>query len=129
MSIPQSLQSTSRESGPLMTGAVVSTTVMVWMWARLFPAQSIVLQVRVRVCPSAQSPAVDPSLKVTSTSPSQLSVAMSVAAAGMASQDTVVSAGSSVVHAGAVSSTTVSVCSWVVLLPQSSVAVQLRRRV
>jgi len=74
--MPQSLQSISRESGPLMTGAVVSTTVMVWTWARLFPAQSIVLQVRVRVCPCAQSPATDPSLKVTSTSPSQLSVAI-----------------------------------------------------
>ncbi len=129
MSIPQSLQSISRESGPVMTGAVVSTTVMVWMWARLFPAQSIVLQVRVRVCPWAQSPSAFPSLKVTSTGQSLLSVSFTESAAGTASQDTVVSAGNSVVHSGAVSSTTVSVCSWVVLLPQSSVAVQLRRRV
>ena len=127
--MPQSVQGTSRKSGPVMTGAVVSTTVRIWTWEIALPAQSSVDQVRVSVWSWAQSPAEAASSKVTERSASQLSMASKTAAAGMASQDTVASSGSSTVHIGAVSSTTVSICSWVVTLPQSSVAVQLRRSV
>ena len=65
---------------PVSTGGVVSCTVMVWVQLVVLPQLSLAVQVRVMVL--LQSGPLDVSLKLTATVPSQLSLAVTVAAAG-----------------------------------------------
>ncbi len=110
---------------PCSTGATSSTTVIVCdSWLTL-PQASVAVQVRVMVY---GQPSVADSAKVTTGALSQLSVAVTVGTAGMASQLTVTSAGTPSSTGGVVSST-VTVWVAVVTLPQWSVAVQVRMMV
>lgn len=60
------------------TGAVLSSTKMVWMQVALFPQSSVAVQVRVMVLSCGQDPATVTSLKVNVKTASQLSVPVAV---------------------------------------------------
>ena len=110
-----------------MTGAVVSVTVIVWVQVPALLQLSVAVHVRVMTDASAQVPAATLSLAETAGAPSQLSVAAALpvlTGAVEASHATVTLAGQ--VMTGAVASTTVIVWPQLLLLPQSSVAVQVR---
>src|ERR1043165_2123419 len=109
----------------VMTGGLVSLTVIVWIWLLLLPQASVAMYERLITNLFAQVPAVVWSLELITGVPPQLSVAITAAvlAAGTAlAHWTVTSAGMLVITGGLVS-LTVMVWTWLLLLPQASVAV------
>ena len=120
--------STVTFAGQVTSGAVVSTMVIVCRQSLpTLPQPSVAVQVRVMADSLAQEPAATLSLAATIGAGSQLSVAAAVpvpAAAVAASHSTVTFAGQ--VMSGAVVSIMVMVWVQLLLLPQSSVAVQVR---
>jgi hypothetical protein len=121
------VHSTVVSAGQVMLGASSSTTVMIWSQVLLLPHSSVAVQVRVMTLSCGQLPAAVLSLSVIAGAVSQLSVAVAVPVAVellSSSQLTVALAGQ--VITGAVLSVTVMAWSQVALLPQSSVAVQVR---
>src|SRR5207249_1105107 len=104
------------------TGAVMSRTLMVWLAVLLLPQASVAVQVR--TCTTGQLPLLV-STKVNVGVASQVSVAVAVAKLGVAGQSIVLAAGKAAIT-GAVMSRTLMVWLAVLLLPQASVAVQVR---
>jgi len=114
-------------AGQVMTGAVVSVTVIVWVQVPALLQLSVAVHVRVMTDALAQVPAATLSLAETAGAPSQLSVAAALpvlTGAVEASHVTVTLAGQ--VMTGAVASTTRIVWPQLLLLPQASFAVQVR---
>ena len=105
-------------------GLVVSTTLIVWLAVALLPQASVVVQVRVTLRALAQAPAVVTSANVSVVVP-QASVAVGVTNTGEAGHSIVVGPGKAEMLGGVVS-TTLIVWLAVALLPQASVAVQVR---
>src|SRR5438034_73087 len=105
-----------------ITGAVMSRTLMVWLAVLLLPQASVAVQVR--TCTTGQLPLLV-STKVNVGLASQVSVAVAVAKLGVAGQSIVLAAGKAAIT-GAVMSRTLMVWLAVLLLPQASVAVQVR---
>jgi hypothetical protein len=125
--VRSSSQLTVVSAGQVTAGASSSMTVTIWSQLEALPQSSVAVQVRVITSSCAQLPSATLSLSVIANSLSQLSVALTLPVAVellSSSQLTVVSAGQ--VIAGASSSTTVMTWSQSLLLPQSSVAVQVR---
>jgi hypothetical protein len=115
---------------PLNTGAVVSLTVMVWLQLALLPLLSVAVQLRVITLLQLEPGTLWLSLKLTATTPSQLSVAVTLAAAGTALEHcTLAVAAGQPLNTGASRSTTITCCVQVAALPQASVAVQTTRLV
>src|ERR1044072_9156200 len=109
----------------LITGAILSFTVMVCVLDELLPHASVAVYVRAMLKRLSQLPAVLTSLWVIVTGPAQLSVAttaLSSAAGAALAQLTVISAGILAIT-GAVWSFTVMVWVFVDVLPHASVAV------
>src|SRR2546428_326076 len=98
---------------------------MVWLLVELLPQSSVAVQVRVTEWACAQLPGVVTSANVRVGLVSQASVAVGVVNDGDAGHSMVVGPGS-VERVGAWVSTTLMVWLAVELLPQSSVAVQVR---
>ncbi len=110
--------------GQVITGAAVSAIVIFCAQLLLWPAQSVAVQVRVMIL--GHTP-VTASLWLIVGWGSQLSVAVALPVAlgsVEALQSTVVSAGQLIF--GAVVSTTLMVCAQLAVMPQVSVAVQVR---
>jgi hypothetical protein len=107
-----------------IVGGVTSSTLIVCVAVVLLPQSSVAVHVLVIENEPAHAPGVVTSLKESSTSASQRSVAVGVVHEGVASQLIVEGAGSVDIVGGATSSTLI-VCVAVVLLPQSSVAVHV----
>src|SRR5213083_3431009 len=112
-----------------MVGALVSLSVMVWVWLALLPQASVTVQVRVITLTTwlEQAPLVALSLCVT-VPLLQVSVPVGApVAAGLVSpgHSTVASAGK-FTKLGALVSLSVIVWAWLALLPQASVTVQVR---
>src|SRR6266404_5202739 len=105
-----------------ITGAVLSRTLMVWLAVLLLPQASVAVQVR--TCTTGQLPLLL-STKVNVGLASQVSVAVAVAKLGAAGQSIVLGTGKAAIT-GAVLSRTLMVWLAVLLLPQASVAVQVR---
>ncbi len=122
-----SSQSTSRSSGtPSITGGPSSPTVMTWVSLTALPQLSVAVQVRVIIKVPAQAMLVVSWVRVTGTSPSQVSIAVTSAGGGTWSFSQSLSRSSGTPsRVGAVVSTTVTVRLTVVSLPQMSVAVTL----
>ena len=119
--------STVTFAGQVMSGAVVSIMVMVWVQLLLLPQLSVAVQVRVMLDAPAQLPAAMLSDKAMTGVLVQLSVALAVpvsAAAVEASHSTVTLAGQEM--SGAMLSVTVIVWTQLPTLPHSSVLDQLR---
>ena len=119
--------STVAAIGTVMTGSVVSTTLMVCVPEIELPHASVAVHVRVIVDSCGQVPGAVASMKVTTGAGSQLSVAvaMPVAAGALeASHSTVAAIGT--VITGSVVSTTLMVCAPEIELPHASVAVHVR---
>jgi len=109
-------------AGQVIDGAVMSRTVMVALQVDVLPQSSVALQIR--VCTVGQVP-LGVVLTITiSTLWSQASLAVAFPKPGVAGQSIVVLAGQ--VIDGAVMSLTVIVALQVDVLPQSSVALQIR---
>src|SRR5439155_1055809 len=108
-----------------ITGAVVSTTLMVWLDVELLPQWSVAVQVRVTLLACGHEPGVVTSAKVSVGLGSHASVAVGVANDGVAGHSMVVGPGTAEML-GACVSTTLMVWLAVELLPQWSVAVQVR---
>src|SRR5688572_24752507 len=111
--------------GQVISGGVVSCTLMERLQVEVLPQSSVAVQVRVRVYSASQLPGVVASLKVTSTLASQASLAVAAPKVGVAGQ----SMGEFTmgqVMTGGVLSTTLMARLQVAVLPQSSVAVQVR---
>src|SRR5206468_452920 len=106
----------------LITGAVVSATLMDCEAVEVLPQASVAVQVR--TCTTGQVPLLE-STKVGVTAPWQASIAVGVAKTGVAGHSIVLGAGSAAIT-GAVVSATLMVCEAVEVLPQASVAVQVR---
>jgi len=104
-------------------GAVVSTTVTVWLHWATFPHASVALQVRValRVCP--HNPLVSV-LKIVTTFVPPTSVALGASKLQASPHSTVLSGAQ--VSVGAVVSLTVTVCWHSATFPQASVARHVR---
>src|SRR5262245_13646673 len=121
-------QSRVKFGGQVITGGVMSRTVSVWTQLALLPQRSVAVQVRAMTTVLPQL-VVMTSLKVTVAAP-QRSVAVAMPLAAV-----LVSAGQSKVRlvgqvmVGAVMSRTVIICVQLILLPHSSVAVQVRAMV
>jgi ABC-type branched-subunit amino acid transport system permease subunit len=113
--------------GQVITGAVVSTTLMVCTQELLLPAQSVAVQVRVITEVLGQVPGTELSLWVIAGAGSQLSVAVAlpVAAGSLEVLHWTVAGGGQMIT-GAVVSTTLMVWTQELLLPAQSVAVQVR---
>src|SRR5439155_1403714 len=109
---------TVASGGQLITGAVVSTTLIVWLQELLLPAQSVAVQVRVMTLVLGQLPATVLSLCVITGAGSQLSVAVAlpVAVGSLELLHWTVASGGQVIT-GAVLSTTLMVWSQELLLP------------
>src|SRR5437773_1776620 len=105
-----------------IAGAVMSRTLMVWLAVLLLPQASTAVQVR--TCTTGQVPLLV-STKVNVGLASQVSVAVAVAKLGVAGQSIVLGTGKAAIT-GAVRSRTLMVWLAVLLLPQASVAVQVR---
>ena len=102
---------TVASGGQVITGAVVSTTVMAWTHELLLPAQSVAVQVRVITMVLRQVPGAVLSVKVTIGAGSQLSVAVALPVTpGSVEVLHWTVAGAGQVITGAVVSTTVMVC-------------------
>src|SRR5512145_363583 len=108
-----------------MTGAVSSTTTMVRLQLELFPQSSVAVHVLVTLYSAGQVPLTVTSLKVTVGVASHASVTVGGVNTGVFGQLTGVACATQVII-GAVSSTTWMVALHEALLPQSSVAVQVR---
>jgi hypothetical protein len=111
---------------PKSSGAVVSTTVIVWSPDVWFPHASVAVQVLTIVHSSAHPPATTASLSAIATLP-QVSEPLAIPSAPelwSPLHSTVASAGT--LRLGAVVSTTVITWSPLVAFPHSSVAVQVR---
>jgi hypothetical protein len=108
-----------------ITGAVVSPTLIVCEAVDVLPQASVAVQVRVTEYVPAQAPFVVTSAKVKVNVLPQASVAVAVANSGTEGQEIVDGAGNCEIT-GAVVSCTLMVCDFVDVLPQASVAVQVR---
>jgi hypothetical protein len=109
-------------AGHTMEGAVISLTVTVELHVDVLPQSSVALHVR--VCTVGQDPLGVVLTTITSTMASQASLAVALPQTTAAGQSMVVLAGQ--VMDGAVMSLTVIVALQVDVLPQSSVANQVR---
>src|SRR6266581_2709997 len=109
-------------AGHASTGGVMSRTLMVWLAVLLLPQASVAVQVR--TCTTGQLPLLV-STKVNVGVASHASVAVAVAKLGAAGQSIVLGTGKAAIT-GAVMSRTLIVWLAVLLLPQASVAVQVR---
>jgi RNase P/RNase MRP subunit p29 len=109
-------------AGQVINGALLSVTVMVALQVAVLLQSSVALQTRVRIL--GQVPLGVVLTTTTSTVPSQASVAVALPQATATEQSIVVLAGQ--VIKGAVMSLTVTVARQVAVLPQSSVAFQVR---
>src|SRR5438552_8421194 len=98
---------------------------MVWLAVELLPQWSVAVQVRVTLLACGHEPGVVTSAKVSVGLGSHASVAVGVANDGVAGHSMVVGPGTAEML-GACLFTALMVCVVVVLLPQSSVAVQVR---
>ena len=105
-----------------MLGGVISLTVIVLLQVEVLPQASVARQVRVKTV--GQVPADTVPTTVTAGLASQASVAVAVPHTGVAGQSIVVATGQ--VITGAVISRTVMVLLQVEVLPQASVARQVR---
>jgi hypothetical protein len=109
---------------PEMTGGVVSSTLMVCEAVAVFPQPSFAVQVRVILKSPGHAPLVVTSAKVNVGTP-QLSVAVGISKDGVPPHSMVVTPGNPEMTGGTVSSTLI-VCVAVAVLPQPSLAVQVR---
>jgi hypothetical protein len=107
-----------------ITGALVSSTLMVCEAVDEFPQASVAVQVRVTEYEPAHCPFVVTSLKVRLNALPQASTAVAVANCGTAGQAIVEGAGNAAIT-GAVISWTLIVCDAVEAFPQASVAVHV----
>src|SRR5688572_14911189 len=107
---------------PFNIGAILSSTVMVCVAVTSLPQASVAVHVLVIV--PQPSVTLRDSVKMTGTSVSQLSVAVTTAGAGTAPHSAVMFAGTPT-STGAILSSTVMICVAVTSLPQASVAVQV----
>ena len=112
-------------SGQVTVGGVVSTTVMVWLQLAELPQSSVAVQVRVCVPVPGQAPGVNASVKVTVGVASQVSVAVAAGKTGVFGHWIGEVTAGQVITGGMVS-ITATVRLQLELLPQSSVAVQVR---
>jgi hypothetical protein len=112
------------EAWVLITGAVMSWILIVWVAVAVFPQTSVAVQVLVTEDEPRQAPGVVASSKVNVTVPAQLSVAVGVANTGAAGQSIVLAAGSALI-VGATVSFTLIVCDTEDEFPQASVNVQV----
>jgi TATA-box binding protein (TBP) (component of TFIID and TFIIIB) len=110
---------------PLSTGAVVSCTWIVWLALLLLPQASVAVQVRVTLYEPAQAPGVVTSADVRVNALPQASEAVATANTGVFGQSIVAGDGKEAIT-GAVTSCTLIVWLALLLLPQASVAVQVR---
>ena len=108
-----------------ITGAVVSCTLIVCEAVDVLPQASVAVQVRVTEYEPAQAPFVVTSLNVNVKALPHASVAVACANDGAAGHEIVVGAGNAAITGAAVSCT-LMVCEAVDVLPQASVAVQVR---
>ena len=108
---------------PLMTGGVVSSTLITWDAVAVLPQSSVAVQVRVIVYASGHDPAIVASTKV-NAGVAQLSVAVGVAQFGVAEHSMVEGPGNPLITGGVVSSTVIT-CDAVAVLPQPSSAVHV----
>src|SRR5439155_27336444 len=112
-------------AGQVIEGLVVSTTVMVWSQVAKLPQSSVATQVRV-MTPVFPQPGATASVWLMATLPqASLPVAVPVALGSVEAVHSTVVLGGPVID-GLVVSTTLMVCTRLVLLPESSVAVQVR---
>jgi hypothetical protein len=109
---------------PLITGGVVSSTLMVCTAVAVFPQPSFAVHVRVNVYAFGHGPATVASTKVNVGVP-QLSVAVGVSHMGVSEHSILVTPGKPLITGGVVSSTLIT---WlaVAVFPQPSFAVQVR---
>lgn len=119
-----SMHSTVAAAGLEAVGGVVSSTFMTCEAVAVFPQASVAVHVRVTEYSLAHVPGVDTSLNV-STGVPQLSVAVGVVHVGLVVHSMVDGPGNGEIVGGVVSSTLIT---WVavLVLPQTSVAVQMR---
>ena len=108
-----------------IAGAAVSVTFTVWLAVLLLPQASLAVHVRVTEYFPAQLPGVVASADVRLGAGSQASVAVGVVKLGLAGHSIVVGPGSAVI-AGAAVSVTFTVWLAVLVLLQTSLAVQVR---
>ena len=108
-----------------IVGGVLSTTTIVRLHEAVFPQSSVAVQVRVTLYVPAHEPCVVTSLKVIATVASHASVAVGGLKTGTAGQLIGVVCATQVMVGGVMSRTTI-VPLHVAVLPQSSVAVQVR---
>src|SRR6266581_3015628 len=117
--------SSTRFGGQVMTGGVVSRTVMVWMQRELLPQASVAIQVRAMTLVAPQLVVIE-SLKLTLTAPQpSWAVATPVALVSVSAGHSSTRFGGQVMTGGVVSRT-VMVWMQLLLMPQASVAVQVR---
>src|SRR5260370_32208629 len=107
-----------------ITGAVVSLTLIVWLAMLLLP-QAAVAVTGLTSRQASPQPALTSSLELSVKELPQVSVAVACVNAGLAGHSMVLGAGSAAI-AGAVVSLTLIVWLAMLLLPQASVAVQVR---
>ena len=110
-----------------MAGAKLSSTTIVWIQLLVLPQSSVANQVRVIVSSCGHCPPTVTSVDVTVGAVSQLSdaVAVPVLAGNELAEHSIVTFAGQVITGATLSSTTI-VCVQVLVLPQSSVAVQVR---
>src|ERR1051325_2323579 len=112
-----------------MTGGVVSMNVMVWLQEALLVQSSVAVQVRRKMRTAGQVAGSSLSTKVMVTLVSQVSLAVGLPKTGTEPvTHSFVRSGSHAMTGGVVSMN-VMVCTQLALLPQPSVAVQVRRMV
>src|SRR6187549_1803298 len=109
----------------VIVGGVISWTTIVPLQVAVLPQSSVAVQVRVVLYVPVHEPGVDASTKVIVTVASQASVAVGGVKTGSAGQLTGVVCATQVIDGGTKSTTTM-VPVQVAVLPQSSVAVQVR---
>ena len=90
-----------------ITGAVLSSTVMVWLAVLVLPQGSFAVQVRFTEYACGQEPGVVTSAKVRVTVPPQASVAVGVVKEGVAGHSMVVGSGRAEITGAMVSSTVI----------------------
>src|SRR5262245_45664575 len=109
----------------MIEGLVVSTTVMIWSQVATLPQASVAVQVRV-MTPVLPQPGAKASVWLIATLPQvSLPVAVPVALGPVGAVHAPDALAGQVIE-GLVVSTTVMVCTRLVLLPESSMAVQVR---
>src|SRR5881296_1358909 len=123
----ESPQAITLSAGQVITGGVVSAKVMCCTQVLMLPQASVAFQVRSMPALPVQLAAVPASVNVMAGVPPQLSVAVAVpvlAGAVESPQASTLSAGQAIT--GLVVSAKVMCCTQVVMLPQASVAFQVR---